>query len=259
MNDLSKETESTKIDDSGYFLCEGIWFNKFEKTLVDQKDPILIPLNITDLNDQILILEREVSEWLFHPMITLMNEDDNNTTSFKPFKNAIFILFGIFAYIEKIQRYRDGKSSPNNKLGILQRFFCKNMNPKNNNNPSRILEDGFLRIFPDEKGKKLKNILAVTRNKMMHTGMIGDKVLLNYKFLGAIKYDGTNTQINSIEINPKNAFDIIKIDFDNYLKELRTNSNKSQIENFQNVFNEVYEDEIGKLKKQNNLQDERII
>lgn len=259
MNTSTEKIGPMEIDTSGYYLCEGIWLNHSTKRLIDEYNPNQKALNITDLNDQILILEREVKEWLIHPIKTLLYEDENNTTSFKPFKNAIFILFGIFAYIEKIQRYRDGKFSPKNKIGILQRFFCKNMNPKNNNNPSRILEDGFLRIFPVEKGKKLKNILAVTRNKIMHTGMIGDRVLLNYEFSRAIKYHGVNNRIDSIEINPKKAFDVIKIDFDNYLKELRANSNKSLIENFQNVFNEDYGDEIAKLEKQKNLPNERMI
>lgn len=259
MNISTKETIPIEIDNSGYYLCEGIWLEYLTKTLEDQNDPNQKMLNITDLNDQILILEREISEWLFHPIKTLMDEDDK-MTSFKPFKNAIFILFGIFAYIEKIQRYRDGKSSPKkneNKIGFLQRFFCKNMNIKSNNNPSRILEDGFLRIFPSIKRKKLNNILEETRHKIMHTGMIGDKVLLNYEFLEAIKYHGTKKQINSIEINPKKALDLIQIDFKNYLIELRENRNKSLIENFQNVFNENYGDEIAQLEKQNNSPNQR--
>lgn len=239
MNTSTEKIGSMEIDTSGYYLCEGIWLKHSTKRLIDENNPNQKTLNITDLNDQILILEREVSEWIFHPMITLISEDYHNQSSFKPFKNAIFILFGIFSYIEKMQRYKIG-----------------NPYKTNDTNATNILCEGFQKIFNIEmySKKKIKKILEATRHTMMHQGMVGNNVLLNYAFDFDIEYNQ-----NIININPKRVLEKIAKDFDEYIEELKHGRNNPLIENFQNVFNDVYGDEITKLEKQNNSPDERII
>lgn len=223
MNNPTKETVPVEIDSSGYYLCEEIWLNEFKKTLVDQRYPNHNPLIIAELSTQILIVEREMSEWLFHPMNVLMEDDNDPEKSYKPFKNGIFILFGAFTYIEKMQRYREGQAYK-----------------KNATDSSKIIKDGFGRIFTDiQGGSTIDKILEPTRHTLMHEGMVGDDVLLNYAFGLAICYDE-----QKVKINPIKLLETLKEDFENYIQELKQGEDSLLVENFKKVFNEVYGDEI---------------
>jgi hypothetical protein len=215
------------IDTSGYYLCEGIWLDPVNKTLNDRKNGNN-PLDIRNISSKILIFEREISEWLFHPMITLMSDDNDNTTLFKPFKNGIFILFGSFTYIEKMQRYRDGEPYKTSKKS-----------------PSVIIKDGFKRIFTNiQSGSCIDKILAPTRHTLMHEGMVGDDVLLNYGFNFDIQYNAGKVNINPIE-----TLKTLRKDFDNYIEELKQGEDSQLVDNFKKVFDEIYNSEIKSLLK----------
>lgn len=119
-----------------YYLCEGIELKAKKKKLIDGNNNDKL-LEIRNINDKITIFEREVKEWTIHPMWTLLRDDliideNNNATDFKykPFKNAIFILFGIFSYLEKMQRYHE----------IIKKNDLKN-------DSTDILCNGIRRIF----------------------------------------------------------------------------------------------------------------
>ena len=83
-----------------YYLCEGIYLkanNKLKKKeLIDENNSDK-SLDITNIDDKITIFEREVKQWIIHPMWTLLRDDfiideNNKATDFKykPFKNSIF-------------------------------------------------------------------------------------------------------------------------------------------------------------------------
>lgn len=83
----------------------------------------------------------------------------------------------------------------------------------------------------------------------MHTGNIGDKVLLNYDYenLNAVEYISSNKTFGKIELNPSKMLEEIKIDFQNYLKKL-INPNETELrENFEKVFDKIYEEEMNYL------------
>lgn len=83
----------------------------------------------------------------------------------------------------------------------------------------------------------------------MHTGNIGDKVLLNYDYenLNAVEYISSNKTFGKIELNPSKMLEEIKIDFQNYLKKL-VNPNETELrENFEKVFDKIYEEEMNYL------------
>ena len=83
----------------------------------------------------------------------------------------------------------------------------------------------------------------------MHTGNIGDKVLLNYDYenLNAVEYISSNKTFGKIELNPSKMIEEIKIDFQNYLKKL-VNPNETELrENFEKVFDKIYEEEMNYL------------
>ena len=218
-----------------YYLCEGLWLNTDTKTLINEYNKQTLDIN--NIDDKIYILEQEVRQWIFHPMLKLVEDDKINKSKYRPFKNAIFILYGIFSYIEKIQRYKDGKPYKSRDT-----------------ESTKILTFGFKNIFKttqDEQfgNTKIESILENTRHSMMHSGIIGDKVLLNYEYENSvpISYIGSNKELNKIELNPIFMLSEIINHFNNYINEIKNTSNINLRENFKTVFNTVYNDEIDVL------------
>ena len=221
--------------EESFYLCESIWLDRDKKMLIDIEFPSPKLLNINDITDCIVIIEREIKEWLFEPMILLINNDLENKLNYRPFKNSIFVLYGIFSYIEKIQRFREGK------------FYSSG-----DNNSTKILTQGFKRLFPDNEqndygNQKIGQILKNTRHSLMHFGNIGDKVLINNDYENSVPvvYLGSNRKI---EINPLEMIKIIINDFNSYLDELRDENNYKIRENFMKVFKSYYADEISILQ-----------
>ncbi|MBL0686445.1 MAG: hypothetical protein JJV95_06590 [Sulfurospirillum sp.] len=222
-----------------FYLCEGIWLDKGNKTLTDEDTKH--KLDINNIDDMIIIFKREVEAWLFAPMNQLMNDDKDINSSYRPFKNAIFMLFGIFSYIEKIQRYKDGEPYISG-----------------DSKSTKILTLGFKNIFGSNKksefgDKKISTILENTRHTMMHSGNIGDKVLLNYDYANAnaVTYIGSNKNLCKIELNPYSMLLAIAKDFDEYLKNIKDGATRQ--DNFKTVFKSVYSDEIKLLYKRENF------
>lgn len=218
-----------------YYLCEGLWLDKESKQLIDKSKNDAI-IDIKEFENKVYIFIQEVKEWIFHPMDILLNDDKNNKSTYKPFKNSIFILHGIFSYLEKIERYKIGRNYE-----------------EDNSQSTKILIDSFQRIFKKDNksyGKeKIENILNATRNSLAHTGNIGDKVLVNndYENSNAVEYIGNKYQLEKVELNPSKMIEEIKIDFQNYLKKL-VDSNEIELrENFEKVFDKIYEEEINYL------------
>ncbi len=171
-----KEDEMEGNIDESYYICEGLWLDKKSKQLIDKNNNDEI-INIEEFESKIYIFKQEIEAWIFHPMEILLNDDKNNKSIYKPFKNSIFILHGIFSYLEKIERYKIGKNYD-----------------ENNSQSTKILIDSFQKIFKKDGknyGKeKIENILNATRNSLAHTGNIGDKVLINndYGNSNAVEY-----------------------------------------------------------------------
>jgi hypothetical protein len=225
--------EQSHINES-FYLCEGIWLDTEQKTLVDQRDSGKT-LDINKFEDQVLIFEREVREWIFSPMTNLVCDDIKSSDQYLPFKNAIFILFGIFSYVEKIQRYKAGRPYIGSDLGS-----------------AGILKDGFMTIFSNTSSRdKIDNILEYTRHTLMHMGMVGDKVLLNYGAEKDIEHFGSSKNIECIKINPRLALITLDNDFNQYLDSLRNHSaNEELVDNFTKVFANIYKNEIDLLSNQ---------
>jgi len=224
--------------EESFYLCESIWLDRDKKMLIDIEFPSPKLLNIDNITDCIIIFERKIKEWLFEPMVLLINNDVENKLNYRPFKNSIFTLYGIFSYIEKIQRFRDGKPYTSG-----------------DSNSTQILIYGFKRLFPDKSQKqygndKIEKILESTRHSLMHFGNVGDKALINndYKNSVPVVYLGSNKNLEKIEINPLEMIKLIINDFNSYLGELRNESNSKIRENFMNVFNSYYADEISILQ-----------
>lgn len=233
MININNEMEGN-INES-YYLCEGLWLDKDK----DKKN-ILIDkttnknIVISDFENKIYIFEKEVNEWMIYPMDILLNNDKENKLEYKPFKNSIFVLYGIFSYLEKIERYKSGKNYE-----------------ENDSQSTKILAFSFKKIFKTKLDEtygnhKIENILNMTRNSLMHTGNIGDKVLVNYDYenLNAVEYIGSNKDLKKIELNPSKMLEEIKKDFKEYLEKLKDKDNTELRKNFEKVFNKIYKEEI---------------
>jgi hypothetical protein len=220
-----------------FYLCEGILLNPNDKTMKDEFNHNR-ELSFSNIDNCILILEREVQNWLLAPMSLLIDNDIANKSKYVPYKNSIFALFGIFSYIEKIQRYKDGKPYTS---GDTQ--------------STTILTYGFKQLFPEDENtqygnNKIKKILENTRHSLMHSGNIGDNVLLNndYENSSPVVYKGSNNNLQKIEIIPYKMKSKIIDDFEIYIEALREVSNIELRENFQIVFDEFYNNEISMLR-----------
>ncbi len=249
-----------------YYLCVGINLKVSNKKLIDTFNAN-IELDINKLEDRILILEREVKYWLLHPMQTLLNEDKkdlNDNYQFVPFRNSIYMLFGVFTYIEKIEAYRKNKrikkvvknalASKRFKAYINKLFNCKISN-KNPSTQSLIMR-GLKRIFRNElngvSNNQLDIIIKNTRHSIMHQGMIGDDILLNStEFKKPIRYilnGNKNCSKKELQINPILIFEKISEDFEIYIQLLRNKVDQDMVADFNSQFEKIYKQEINILK-----------
>ncbi len=244
-----------------YYLCLGLKLNESDKTLIDTLNSNTL-LNIDNTESRILILEREVNYWLLHPMKTLVEEDKldvENGYTYKPFRNSIFMLFGIFAYIEKMEEYRTQIAveivQHNSIYKKIKSFLYKSLGYKNDKDSSlpsvKLLMSGLKRIFLEElqgiSNTKLNTIIKHTRHKMMHQAMIGDDILLNLGFDDPIKYIHNDHLTKELRINPIKIYNKIAEDFTTYIELLRGNEDEELIGSFNCNFQEVYNKEINIL------------
>lgn len=66
-----------------YYLCEGIYLKANEKELIDERK-CNKKLHIdTNNNDKITVFEREVKEWIIHPINTLIYDDIKKNKNYK--------------------------------------------------------------------------------------------------------------------------------------------------------------------------------
>jgi len=224
-----------------YYLAVNILFKGSEKKIIDENNQDdFSDIDITSIDGKKLIFKREVDEWLLKPIYKLLKEDREEFVGnykHKPFRNSIFVLFGLFAYIEKMELYRG-----NGTVGDYK--------------STKRLIDGVKRIFTnlsDHDDEQIKNILKRSRHNLMHQAMIGDEILLNLGINGAGNFDSTigfnnavdiveNNEKQEIRINPIKMYDVIKADFISYLSLI---DNDESIKNyFESFFNDVYKDEI---------------
>ncbi len=181
------------------------------------------------------IFKLEVKEWLFHSIYKLLEEDyedfEEKGYEHPPFRNSIFILFGIFAYIDKMELYRgNGKKSSNNRLvGGVKRIFTNLANKEEN---------------------EIRDILRKSRHNLMHQAIIGDNILVNLGF-GDVGFDEAIDIVNKdgkqeIRIHPIKAYDTIIKDFEEYLNNI--DSDDDLKDKFEIFFDKVYKYEIDIIK-----------
>ena len=153
-------------------------------------------LNPTNIDDKILIYERQVKGWFLEP-----------ATSFTSVANNGFIVLMIcMAYLEGVQQYIRGESSYNRS----QEFF----------------KDAIDRIYPNKfQPYQLEDFYQEARCGLFHDGMVRGKIVISYEFNKSIEF----TESATINVNPQKLLDDIKVDYENFIRRLKTNNDSRDI------------------------------
>lgn len=164
-------------------------------------------LDPNNINDKIIIYERQVKEWFLNRASRFLRGD----------KNGFIILMLLISYIEGVEQYRRGNQSIGNsgsyfKIGLQRIFDLHHVN-----------------------GDKLDQFYHQVRCGLFHTGMTRHQVIISRNYTDPIDFSESDT----IKINPKQFLEKIRIDFNNYIKELRDSTNEILRNNFNIMYSNM--------------------
>lgn len=163
----------------------------------------LSPYNV---DDKIKVYEAQVKGWFLEPATKLIKAKKGH--------NGFAVLMICLSYIEGVGQYRQGESSRNNS----KNFFV----------------EGLKRICPylDGDEHKIEGLYKEARCGLFHNGMVEKRVIINNSFSSSIKFDD-----DDIKISPSKLLNDIKIDFENYLQQLKENGELRN--NFNRMFSNL--------------------
>ena len=161
-------------------------------------------LDPNDIDDKITIYERQVKEWFLNRASRFLRGN----------KNGFIVLMLSISYIEGVEQYRQGTDSNRNS----RNFFTR----------------GLRRIFglANVTNTELDDFYIQVRCGLFHNGMTQSKVIINRNYNDPIDFSEADT----IKINQKEFLRIIRIDFKEYLRDLREPNNIQ----LRNNFNAMY-------------------
>lgn len=180
------------------------FYNENTPTAFDEKN--LINLNPNDINDKIYIYERQVKEWFLNRASSIISGKNN----------GFIILMICLAYFEGVEQYRSGSQSN----GHSSEFFKRSIR--------RIYENRFT-------GIQLNDLYSEARCGLFHNGMVSGKILIDLNYGLSIEMPDSET----IRINPKLLIKDIKLDFKNYIRDLRNIANITLRANFDLMFSNI--------------------
>lgn len=158
-----------------------------------------------DIDNKILIYERQVQDWFLNRATRLVNGDNN----------GFIILMVCMSYLEGVEQYRQGLSS----------------NGSSNLNFRQALH----RIYPHQfEDDNLSRLYRQSRVGLFHDGMVRGDIIINNSFPSSIAF--TN---QDIRISPEKLLIDIKHDFRNYINSLRNQDNNELRNNFNQMFTVV--------------------
>ncbi|MDN5042952.1 hypothetical protein O8C80_06300 [Aliarcobacter butzleri] len=170
-------------------------------------------LNPTNLDDKILIYERQVKGWFLDCAKKLRDESDDND---------FIVLMICMSYIEGIIQYKEGMSSD----GKSQKMFIKS------------IKDIYSNI--NFKNSDLKRLYSQSRCGLFHNGMVSSDIILRNDFLDAIEINNVNRNgSDDIKINPSKLLDDIINHFDEYIRNLKQINNSELRRKFDSMYSVV--------------------
>lgn len=164
-------------------------------------------LNPDDIDDKIIIYQRQVEEWFLNCAISLCHRKNNN----------FVVVMIATSYIEGVEQYRNGRLS--------------------NDQSRQCFSNGVRRIFgmKNVSNGQLNMLYKHLRCGLFHNGMSGDAVVLSRNFNSALSFSIRGT----IDINPKLFLNAVVQDFNQYIIDLRNQNNTELRDNFDAMFSIV--------------------
>ncbi len=170
-------------------------------------------LNPTNLDDKILIYERQVKGWFLDCAKKLSDENEDND---------FIVLMICMSYIEGVIQYKKGMSSHR----ISPDMFIKS------------LKD----IYPNENytDNDLKRLYSESRCGLFHNGMVSSNIILKNDFSDAIEINNVGRNgSDDIKINPSKLLDDIINHFRQYIFELKNSNNSDLRNNFDTMYSVI--------------------
>ena len=174
-----------------YIANHIVGFIKYDGTIVleDKSSVKPRPLNLKNINDKIIIYERQVRGWFLDCANRLSKEEED----------FLIVLMISTSYIEGVQQYMKGRSSSNRESA---KFF----------------RDGIRRICgltDDVNDNYLDYLYSQLRCGLFHDGMPRSDVIVSSDFNEIIDFSD-----NGIKINFKLFIDAIQKDFNSFPRKL---------------------------------------
>lgn len=159
-------------------------------------------LDPNNIDDKIVIYERQVLKWFLERAVRLLGSE----------KNDFIVLMICMSYLEGIEQYKTGDSSHRQSA----QFFVNSVN----------------RLYPGKyNGESIRRLYEQSRCGLFHNGMTSGDVIVDSRFSSSIEFTG-----NDILISPQKLLMDIKRDFNEYIKSLKVLSNKDLRNKFNGRF-----------------------
>ena len=146
-------------------------------------------LNPRNIDDKIIIYERQVMDWFLKPA----------TRYTRTWNNGFIVMMICMSYLEGVEQYRSGRSSTNNSRDFFKRSIH--------------------RLYPNmHNDHHLDELYREARCGLFHDGMVRGKIIYNYSFQEPLEFEDYDT----IKLNPKKLLEDIKADFKSFIESLKT-------------------------------------
>ena len=163
-------------------------------------------LDPNNLDDKIKIYEREVNGWFINPALLSLHNDS--------FLNSYLALMVCMSYVEGVEQYRQGSHSRNKS----KQFFISSIN----------------RIFPNKySNKNIEKLYREVRCGLFHNGMTEGSITFNNTYPDSIKFENSK---KLIRVNPSQLLLEIKNDFQQFINELKIQTNTEARTKFNRMF-----------------------
>jgi hypothetical protein len=120
------------------------------------------------------------------------------------------------AYLEGVEQYRRGQTTPSRKSGEWFKASARS-------------------VFPTVPPEAIDRLWTAVRNGLFHTGFTKGPTLLSYDHPEALKIDG-----KYLRINPASFVRAVLTDFDQYIRHLRFNSSDETAKRFEKLWDEIW-------------------
>lgn len=177
------------------------WLDKWDNPrAIDERTET--ELNPNNIDDKIIIYERQVKDWFLIPAKNLVSYNNKN--------KGFIVLMICLSYLEGIEQYRQGRSS----RGSSHVFFTA----------------AIQRLYPEKySNHQLTSLYSEARCGLFHNGMVKGKIIINNGYRNSLTFNG-----DDIKISPRKFLKDITADFENYLNVLK-DDNESRL-----IFNRMY-------------------